>query len=122
MVKVKMKEVVGFSLVEVMAAVVVSGILVMIAVLAFTGQTEKARAEMCMVNRATVEKHYELHLDVGEQDHSKMLFSEFLLKFDGFLCPEDGIFSYTSRTGSEVICSVHSETEELETGDGVPWL
>ncbi len=116
----------GLTLVEVLAVVVILGILTAIAVPSVIGLIEKTKKDVCKVNRKIVERMYEMHLTIENIDHSDTLFSKTLDEFEGDLCPDDGRYTYED---GEVLCSVHSvgNVEEDDAGDeeedpGVPFF
>lgn len=108
----------GFTLVEVLAVIVILGILAASAVVSVAGVIEKAKKDVCDANVLELERHYEAYLVLEGIDHSDVVFAEFLRGYDGSICPVGGDMGYMD---GEVECSVHSIDEEDE-GEDVPFL
>lgn len=113
----------GFTLVELLAVIVILGIVFSLAVISLGSTKEKAEADVCAANRVEVEKQYRSHLALEDMDHSNAMFNKFLTEFGSDLCPVGGVVTYTD---GHVECSVHGEEEpeEEDSGDdgGVPYL
>ncbi|MBW3110304.1 type II secretion system GspH family protein [Bacillus sp. MCCB 382] len=113
----------GFTLVELLAVIVILGIVFSIAVISLGGTKEKAEADVCAANRLELEKQYGAHLTLVDADHSDAVFNDFLTENGSELCPVGGVITYLDGV---VECSVHGEDidEEEDSGDdgGVPYL
>jgi type II secretory pathway pseudopilin PulG len=94
----------GMILVEVLAVIVILGILARIARLTFLGIIGQSREEVCLLNQTSVERDYERDLALESHDHSNTLFNQYVENYDIEICPIDGEISYVDR---EVQCSVH---------------
>ncbi|WRP06325.1 type II secretion system protein [Rossellomorea aquimaris] len=118
-----MKNQSGFALVELLAVVVILGIVFSIVVLSLGGTKERAEADVCAANRVELEKQYGGHLALEDVEHSDVGFTSFLNEFDSEVCPVGGVVTYTDES---IVCSVHGEEvdEEEDSGDdgGVPFL
>ncbi|MBN8193793.1 type II secretion system protein [Bacillus sp. NTK074B] len=113
----------GFTLVELLAVIVILGIVFSIAVISLVGTKEKAEMDVCAANRLELEKQYMGHLALEDVEHSDVVFHPFLMEFGSELCPVGGMITYTD---GHVECSVHGEEvdEEEDSGDdgGVPYF
>ena len=112
----------GFTLVEVLAVVVILGIITGIATLSVNKIIEKSKLEVCNANIIEIEREYESQLALASSTHSDVKFMELLLSYSHKLCPENGVISYFE---GKVLCSIHSETiDEEDPGDSdeVPYL
>ncbi|MBM4761466.1 prepilin-type N-terminal cleavage/methylation domain-containing protein [Bacillus sp. B15-48] len=113
----------GFTLVEVLAVVVIISILSAIAVPSVLRLIEKSKADFCEVNRLEIERMYQLNLDLEGKVHSIIEFEEYLLDYGNEHCPAGGIYGYVDGA---VNCSNYSNTddeiEDPDKGDnGVPF-
>ncbi|WP_061808967.1 type II secretion system protein [Rossellomorea vietnamensis] len=113
----------GFTLVEILAVIVILGIVFSIAVISLGGTKERAEADVCAANRLELAKQYGGHLALKGVEHSDVVFHAFLREFGSELCPVGGVIDYMD---GYVECSVHGEEvdEEEDSGDdgGVPYL
>lgn len=106
----------GFSLVEVIAVLVVFSIILTMVFLTVLGSIERAKNEVCQANRNEFERVYERDLALEGNEHSEILFVQSLEEYND-ICPEHGVISYTN---GEVHCSKHFVIEEPE--EDVPYL
>ena len=113
----------GFTLIEVMAVIVILGILAGIAVPSVIGAMEKAKQEVCNVNVLELERMYKTYLALECIEHSDLVFNQYLQGYENDVCPDDGEISYVE---GEVKCSIHSiddaGSNENEGDEGVPFL
>lgn len=114
----------GLTLIEVLAVLVILGILAAIAVPSIVGLIEKSKEDICVANRVELRKLYDRHLALEDEEDSEVVFREFLLIEDFEVCPEDGVIRYVD---GEIECSVHSVVNGEEKDDdndegGVPYL
>ncbi|WP_010175464.1 type IV pilin protein [Bacillus coahuilensis] len=107
----------GLTLIELLAAVAILGVLSAIAVVSYFGIKENTERDVCDANLLQLEKDYGRHLVLEELDHSDGLFGQFLVGYDE-ICPIGGVVSYVD---GHVECSEHGESEE-DDGGGVPIL
>lgn len=111
----------GFTLIELIIAIAILGILVSIAIPRFIGYRELAGKTVCETNRMSLARHYEMYFLTGEEGESN--FNQFMNENFDKICPTDGIITYEDE---KVRCSVHkdeSESGDEEPPDGeVPWL
>lgn len=115
----------GLTLVELLAVIVILGVLAVIAVPVYLSHIERTEDEVCRVNRDTIGKDYELDLMLRDRVHSEVVFREFMDMngLDG--CPVGGIYIYGD--GGEIECSKHSgsgedKEDESDKDNEVPWL
>jgi prepilin-type N-terminal cleavage/methylation domain-containing protein len=114
----------GFTLVELLAVIVILGIVFSIAVISLGGTKERAEEDVCAANRVELENQYSRHLILGDAEHNDVVFTSFLTEFGSEVCPVGGVVTYED---GHVDCSVHSDEvdEEEDSGeddDGVPFL
>jgi prepilin-type N-terminal cleavage/methylation domain-containing protein len=113
----------GFTLVKLLAVIVILGIVFSIAVISLGGTKERAEEDVCVANRVELENQYRGHFALGEVEHSDVVFASFLSDFGSGVCPVGGVVRYSN---GHIDCSVHSggEHEEEGSGDdgGVPYL
>lgn len=114
----------GYTLVELLAVIVIMGILAGIVVPVYVHFMDEYKRDLCEVNRVEMARLYDEYLVVEQIDHSAAAFVEFSrFMLDGKVCPVDGELTFDD---GEVECSVHGdedETEEEEDDDhGVPYL
>lgn len=64
----------GLTLLEVLAVVIILGIVAAIAVPGVLGYIEKTRADVCDVNMKSLERNYEVHLAIESIEHSTVVF------------------------------------------------
>nr|WP_315362820.1 prepilin-type N-terminal cleavage/methylation domain-containing protein [Cytobacillus firmus] len=116
------KDIKGLTLVEVIVAIAIIGIIAGIALPSIVGIIEKSKVDVCNGNVSEVERHYEAYLKLDSVEHSDVVFVEYLSSYDGGVCPSDGVISYVDE---RVECSLHSEDidggSDNEDG-GVPYL
>ncbi|RKQ34286.1 prepilin-type N-terminal cleavage/methylation domain-containing protein [Oceanobacillus halophilus] len=112
----------GFTLIEVLAVLVILSIILLIAVPTFTASIAKANAEVCHANVEELERAYERYLVLEQLDHEEHFFTDFSMEFADTICPEDGIVSYFE---GEVNCDKHSVEDDHDyedEEDEVPYL
>ena len=96
----------GFTLVELLAVVLIIGILISVAINVFSSSTEKAEATVCAANTRSLKGMLTVSHLSGENVQET-----FDANVKSFLCPSGGVISYTySRESAEyfVKCSIHN--------------
>lgn len=112
----------GLTLLEVLAVVIILGIVAAIAVPGVLGYIEKTRADVCDVNMKSLERNYEVHLAIESIEHSTVVFSEYFRQYGEEVCPDLGEITYGD---GGIRCSVHDHGESdgsEDSGGGVPFL
>nr|WP_246188363.1 prepilin-type N-terminal cleavage/methylation domain-containing protein [Metabacillus lacus] len=114
-----MKDSRGLTLVELLALIVVLGVLAGIAVPTVLSLIGKTEADVCLNNRMVLKNDYERELVLRDLAHMDVLFEDYLINV-GVVCPVGGIVRYND---GEVLCSEHSEAGDVEEDDVVvPFL
>ncbi|MDD4835333.1 MAG: type II secretion system protein [Lutispora sp.] len=114
----------GFTLVELIVAIAILGIITAVAVLRLTGFKSKAEESVCAANRKTVERMYFAFLVENDID-GESVFDQFLIENFKEVCPAGGTITYEE---GNVKCSLHkdlgdeNEDEDEPPEDEVPWL
>lgn len=116
----------GFTMIELILVLTLLAIISAVIVPRFIGYKEKAKEDVCRINRVELERMYDLYLVTNDIEHSNDNFNNFINQYDKELCPSSGIITYSN---GEIKCSVHrnndeeSSNEENDDGDGsVPFL
>lgn len=109
----------GLTLVEVLAVIVILGILVGIALPVYMGRVEKAEKDVCEANKLEVKRHYKTGLSLDGVNSSDLLFMEFMRNNNEMGCPVGGVYRYLEE---EVLCEIHGNEEDDDNTDEVPWL
>jgi hypothetical protein len=107
--------------VELLAVIVILGVVFSIAVISLSDTKERAEEDVCAANRVELENQYRSHLALEGVEHSDMVFTSFLIEFGFEVCPVGGVVTFLD---GHVDCSVHSDEEDQEEDDsgGVPYL
>lgn len=122
--KISKSEEKGFTLVELLAVIVILGIIAAIAVPAVFGIIEKSREDVCYTNRSELARMYKSYLDIESKKDTKENFDVYLLDSGYGICPSDGVISYDDGV---IKCNIHFDDsgENGEQDDGnqdVPFL
>ena len=112
----------GFTLVELLAIIVISSILMSIAVISVIGITKQTEKEVCEANQSELERNYRMQLIIENKVLTITAFNEFLLSYGDEICTVGGEISFLN---GKVECSIHSESD-ADSGDDeedeVPYL
>jgi prepilin-type N-terminal cleavage/methylation domain-containing protein len=84
----------GFTLLELLAVIVILGIVFSIAVISLGGTKERAEECVCAANRLELENQYGRHLLLEDVEHSDVVFASFLSEFGSEVCPVGGVVPY----------------------------
>ncbi|WP_010200279.1 prepilin-type N-terminal cleavage/methylation domain-containing protein [Bacillus sp. m3-13] len=109
----------GLTLVEILAVVVVLGILAAIAVPSVLGHISKTEIDVCDVNSSELLKRYNQELVLEDKNHSDLEFTSFLVEHGEYVCPLGGTYRYVDE---EVECSEHGNIDHEEEDGDVPFL
>ena len=107
-----------FTLIEVIVVMAILGILSVIAMPRVTRLIYMVEERVCYSNCGRAARNYNTHLASLGEVHSDPLFSQFILEYEGKICPSDYIVTYDN---SEVKCSFHNVEDDGEEGE-VPYL
>lgn len=109
-----------FTLIEVIVVIAILAILSVIAMPRVTGLIHMVEEQVCNFNCGRAARSYDAYLSSLGENHSDFLFSQFILEYEGKICPSDYVVTYEN---GEVKCSFHSNEDEDEDEDGeVPYL
>ena len=107
----------GVTLIELLAVVVIIGILALIAVPSVRAVIDRTEQAACDENLRVLKQDYEMHLDFNGVIHTDILFHEFYESWNqGYCVCRDGMKPYVQDNG-EVMCN-----EEKDDDDAVPIL
>ncbi len=102
-----MKNTKGFTLAEIIVVLVILAILAAFSIPVLLGFVNDSREKMCMSNRGIVTRYYGMWIYAEKGNvHTDKNFSEYLLKFDGELCPDGGTYSWLKERNLTT-CSKH---------------
>lgn len=108
----------GLALIEVLAVLVIIGILTAIAVPITLTLIEKSKADVCDANIVKLERSYEGYIQLYSVNNPEILFDTYLREYwgDEEFCPLQGKIEYKA---GKIDCSIHSrEIENVDDGDG----
>ena len=108
----------GFTLIELIIAIVIFGIISAVLVPSFLGTTRRAKKKVCIINSLKVEEMYEIYLYEEGKEHSGIIFNKYIQEQGKGICTDSGAVIYEDR---KVKCSAHA----LDRDDGkedVPYL
>lgn len=106
----------GYTLMELLAVLIILGIVSLIAVPSVLASIEKAKEEMCEVNRVEISRVYQLRLMSNEMAHNEKVFKTHLLEMNSSPCPEDGIFMYKDGM---ILCDIHVNENDHQNEEDV---
>lgn len=105
---------------EILAVMIILGILASIAIPAYLERIENAEKSVCETNRLEVQRFYEMELVMKRVESSDILFAEFTRLNRDMDCPAGGKYTYLN---AQVICDIHSHEDVNDNPkDEVPWL
>jgi prepilin-type N-terminal cleavage/methylation domain-containing protein len=84
----------GFTLVELLAVILILGIVFSIAVISLVGTKGRAEEDVCAANRVELENQYGRHLLLEDVEHSDVVFVAFVSEFGSEVCPVGGVVLY----------------------------
>lgn len=113
----------GFTIIELILVISILVIIGLIAIPKYKGYREKAKKQVCKINRLQLERMYEMYLTIEELEHSEDLFTQYLHEYDEKICPDNGDINYVE---GKVKCSKHDKNEDTENDEkedeSVPFL
>ena len=104
----------GVTLIELLAVLVIIGIIVLIAVPLYLNYIYHAEEGVCHANLHELERMYELDLQLNSMTHQDEHFTAYTLEYGPDLCPVDGILAYIDE---QVQCSVHGSYSDYHDSE-----
>lgn len=109
----------GFSLVEVLVVMVIILIITSIGMYLYQDIVESVKGKVCEHNREKANGLYSLYLQAKDMEHTKALFEQFIVDYQGKLCPCSGDIIYSKGL---LKCTVHFKGDSSKDESDVPFL
>jgi prepilin-type N-terminal cleavage/methylation domain-containing protein len=104
------RPVTGFTITELMVVIAVLGVMLAIAIPAYSGSRERSASGACAKNRQLFDQAKQLWMiDQGKVSANEVLFKDLLPEYiaEPPVCPTKGQYALNGL-GAETTCSVHS--------------
>lgn len=108
----------GFTLVELLAVLVILSLLMAIAIPIVPRLKERAISVACESSRKILERDFDSQR-LKHAKESDLSFNQFLISYPSEICPSGGVIT---RENDVIHCSQHSPDKELTQPEEVPWL
>ena len=108
----------GFTLIELITVIAILGIISAVLVPSVLGTTRRAKKKVCSINSLKIEEMYEAHLYEEGEEHSGIIFKQYIQEQGKDICPDSRLVIYEA---GKVKCSVHALDQDDGEGD-VPYL
>ena len=107
----------GFSLIELIVVIAILSVLALILLPNLFKYIEESDIRVCAENRRQLNIEYQMYLYETKQDHSELVFSQFLLTKDKPICSNQCSLSYINE---EIHCD--NQPSNPDDSDSIPFL
>jgi len=107
----------GFSLIELIVVIAILSVLALILLPNLFKYIEESDIRVCAENRRQLNIEYQMYLYETKQDHSELVFNQFLLTKDKPICSNQCNLTYVNE---EIQCD--SQSSDSDDSESIPFL